>query len=212
MKLYSYFRSSAAYRVRIGLNLKGLNADVVPVHLVKDGGQQHAPAYQAINPNELVPALEDDGFILTQSLSILEYLDEVHPETALLPQEPKQRALIRAFSQSIACDIHPINNLRVLQYLSNELQISEEQKSAWYRHWVELGLKGLEAQLKESNGKFCFGDQATLADCCLIPQIYNALRFNIDVSVYPKIHAIYQHCLSLAPFQHAAPENQADAA
>ena len=212
MKLYSYFRSSAAYRVRIGLNLKGLSADVVPVHLVQDGGQQHAPAYHAINPHELVPALDDDGFILTQSLSILEYLDEVHPEHALLPQDPKQRALIRAFSQSIACDIHPINNLRVLQYLSNQLQVTDEQKSAWYRHWVELGLQGLEAQLKDSNGQFCFGEQTTLADCCLIPQIYNALRFNIDVSAYPKIHAIYQHCLSLSAFQHAAPEAQADAA
>ena len=212
MKLYSYFRSSAAYRVRIGLNLKGLSADMVPVHLVKDGGQQHAPAYQAINPNELVPALDDDGFILTQSLSILEYLDEVHPEHALLPQDAKQRALVRAFSQSIACDIHPINNLRVLQYLSHELQVTEEQKTAWYRHWVELGLKGLEAQLQHSNGKFCFGETATLADCCLIPQVYNALRFNIDIGVFTKINAIYQHCLSLTAFQHAAPEAQADAA
>lgn len=212
MKLYSYFRSSAAYRVRIGLNLKQLSADIVPIHLVKDGGQQHSSMYQAINPQQLVPALEDDGFVLTQSLSILEYLDEVYAEHPLLPQDPKQRALIRAFSQSIACDIHPINNLRVLQYLSHELEISDEQKSTWYRHWVEVGLAALEVQLKASNGKFCFGEHATLADCCLIPQVYNALRFNIDVSAFPRIQAIYQHCTGLTAFQQAAPEAQVDAA
>ncbi len=212
MKLYSYFRSSAAYRVRIGLNLKQLSAEIIPVHLVKDGGQQHSSAYQAINPQQLVPALDDDGFVLTQSLSILEYLDEVYAEHPLLPQDPKQRALIRAFSQSIACDIHPINNLRVLQYLSHELGVSDEQKSAWYRHWVEVGLAALEVQLKDSNGKFCFGEQATLADCCLIPQVYNALRFNIDVSAFPKIQAIYQHCNRLTAFQQAAPDAQIDAA
>ena len=216
MKLYSYFRSSAAYRVRIALNLKSLQAEVIPVHLVKNGGEQHSTEYRQINPNELVPAWVEDaskgGFILTQSLSILEYLEEKHPETALLPQDIEQRALIRAFSQSIACDIHPLNNLRVLQYLSGTLTVSDEQKSAWYTHWVEVGFAGLEAQLQDSNGKFCFGETATFADCCLVPQVYNALRFNIDLAAYPKIAAIYQYCNTLPAFQNAAPEAQADAA
>lgn len=216
MKLYSYFRSSAAYRVRIALHLKGLQAEVVPVHLVKNGGEQHSAEYRQINPSELLPALVEDtrqdGFILTQSLSILEYLEEKHTDTALLPQNVEQRALIRAFSQSIACDIHPLNNLRVLQYLADTLAVSDEQKSAWYAHWVEVGFNGLEAQLKNSNGKFCFGETATFADCCLVPQVYNALRFNIDLAAYPKITAIYQHCNTLPAFQNAAPEAQADAA
>lgn len=216
MKLYSYFRSSAAYRVRIALNLKGLQAEVVPVHLVKNGGEQHSAEYRQINPSELLPALVEDtrqdGFILTQSLSILEYLEEKHTDTALLPQNVEQRALIRAFSQSIACDIHPLNNLRVLHYLADTLTVSDEQKSAWYAHWVEVGFNGLEAQLKDSNGKFCFGETATFADCCLVPQVYNALRFNIDLAAYPKITAIYQHCNTLPAFQNAAPEAQADAA
>ncbi|MGE8560001.1 MAG: maleylacetoacetate isomerase [Acinetobacter sp.] len=216
MKLYSYFRSSAAYRVRIALNLKGLDAEVIPVHLVKNGGEQHSAEYRQINPSELLPALVEDGseggFTLTQSLSILEYLEEKHPETALLPQNIEQRALIRAFSQSIACDIHPLNNLRVLQYLSGTLTVSDDQKSAWYKHWVETGFNGLEAQLKNSNGKFCFGESPTFADCCLVPQVYNAIRFNIDLVAYPKIAAIYQHCNTLSAFQNAAPEAQADAA
>ena len=216
MKLYSYFRSSAAYRVRIALNLKGLQAEVVPVHLVKNGGEQHSAEYRQINPSELLPALVEDahqgGFTLTQSFSILEYLEEKHPDIALLPQNVEQRALIRAFSQSIACDIHPLNNLRVLHYLSDTLTVSDEQKSAWYAHWIEVGFNGLEAQLKDSNGKFCFGETATFADCCLVPQVYNALRFNIDLAAYPKITAIYQHCNTLPAFQNAAPEAQDDAA
>ena len=216
MKLYSYFRSSAAYRVRIALNLKSLETEVIPVHLLKNGGEQHSAEYRQINPSELVPAWVEDahegGFILTQSLSILEYLEEQHPETALLPQDIEQRALIRAFSQSIACDIHPLNNLRVLQYLSHVLTVSDEQKSTWYKHWVETGFAGLEVQLKDSNGKFCFGETATFADCCLVPQVYNALRFNIDLAAYPKIAAIYQRCNTLSAFQNAAPEAQADAA
>mgnify|MGYP001586820779 CR=1 FL=1 len=216
MKLYSYFRSSAAYRVRIALNLKGLEAEVIPVHLVKNGGEQHSAEYRQINPSELLPTLVEDasegGFTLSQSLSILEYLEEKYPKTALLPQNIEQRALIRAFSQSIACDIHPLNNLRVLQYLSSTLMLSDEQKFAWYKHWVEVGFNGLEAQLKDSNYKFCFGETATFADCCLVPQVYNALRFNIDLTAYPKITAIYQYCNTLSAFQNAAPEAQADAA
>lgn len=216
MKLYSYFRSSAAYRIRIALNLKGLEAEVIPVHLVKNGGEQHSAEYRLINPSELIPTwMEDEtegGFTLTQSLSILEYLEEKHPEIALLSQNIEQRALIRAFSQNIASDIHPLNNLRVLQYLSGTLKVSDEQKSDWYQHWIDIGFNGLEAQLKDSNGKYCFGETATFADCCLVPQVYNALRFNIDLAAYPKISAIYQYCNTLPAFQNAAPEAQADAA
>lgn len=211
MKLYSYFRSSAAYRVRIALNLKGLPAEIVPVHLVKNGGEQHSAEYRQLNASELVPTLIDDTFALSQSLSILEYLDEKYPEPALLPKQIQQRALIRAFSQNIACDIHPLNNLRVLQYLQNVFALSEGEKSTWYKHWIELGMRSLEAQLTESNGQFCFGQQATFADCCLIPQVYNAKRFNIDVSAFPKIESIYQHCMTLDAFQQAAPEAQIDA-
>ena len=211
MKLYSYFRSSAAYRVRIALNLKGLPAEIVPVHLVKNGCEQFCADYRQPNSSELVPTLIDDTFALSQSLSILEYLDEKYPEPALLPKQIQQRALIRAFSQNIACDIHPLNNLRVLQYLQNVFALSEGEKSTWYKHWIELGMRSLEAQLTESNGQFCFGEQATFADCCLIPQVYNAKRFNIDVSAFPKIESIYQHCMTLDAFQQAAPEAQIDA-
>ncbi len=211
MQLYTYFRSSAAYRVRIALNLKGLNAELIPVHLVNNGGEQHSEAYKAMNPSELVPTFVEDDFNLSQSLSILEYLDEQYPEVTLLPQDAQQRALVRAFSLAIACDIHPLNNLRVLQYLTGTLNVTDEQKTEWYKHWVVTGFATLEALLKESNGKFCFGDQATIADCCLIPQVYNALRFNIDLSAYPKIASIYQHCNTLAVFQNAAPEAQQEA-
>lgn len=212
MKLYSYFRSSAAYRVRIALNLKQLNAEMIPVHLLNNGGEQHSEAYRAVNPSELVPALTDDDFTLPQSLSILEYLEEKFPAYSILPQDLQQRALARAFSLSIACDIHPLNNLRVLQHLSSTLGLSDEQKNAWYTHWMLVGFASLEAQLINSNGKFCFGDYATFADCCLIPQVYNALRFNIDLSAYPKIQSIYAHCCALDAFRKAVPEAQPDAA
>lgn len=211
MQLYTYFRSSAAYRVRIALNLKGLNADLIPVHLVNHGGEQHSDAYKAINPSELVPTWVEDQFQLSQSLSILEYLNERYPEVNLLPQDLQQRALVRAFCLAIACDIHPLNNLRVLQYLTNTLQLSDAQKNTWYIHWVETGFKTLEALLADSNGKYCFGEQVTFADCCLIPQVYNALRFNVDLSAYPKIVSIYQHCNTLEAFQQAAPDAQQDA-
>ncbi len=215
MKLYGYFRSSAAYRVRIALNLKGLNADLLSIHLVKNGGEQHSAAYRQLNSSQLVPTWVEDenecSFILTQSLSILEYLEEKFTDIPLLPQDLQQRALIRAFSQSIACDIHPLNNLRVLQFLKHQYEISDEQKMQWYRHWVDIGFSSLEKQLQHSNGQFCFGELPTFADCCLIPQVYNALRFNIDLSAYPKIQSIYQHCNTLIAFQNAAPEQQADA-
>lgn len=210
MKLYSYFRSSAAFRVRIALNLKGLSYDTQAVHLLKQGGEQHSAEYAAINPSELVPTLLDQQYVLTQSLSILEYLEEAYPKTALLPQNLQQRAQIRAFAQHIACEIHPLNNLRVLQYLEQTLAVSNSEKMAWYQHWIKLGFHSLEQQLQHSNGKYCFGEQASFADCCLIPQIYNAKRFQIDLTEYPKIQSIYTHCMQLAAFQQAAPEQQAD--
>ena len=212
MKLYTYFRSSAAYRVRIALNLKGLACEQIAVHLTHEGGEQHSEVYRQINPSELVPTLIDAEFTLNQSLSILEYLDEKFPAMPLLPQDLQQRARIRALSLSIACDIHPLNNLRVLQYLTESLHLTDEQKKQWYRNWVITGFKALEAQLEHSNGQFCFGQQPTMADCCLIPQVYNALRFDIDLSAYPKIQSIYQHCNTLAAFQKAAPDMQPDAA
>lgn len=210
MQLYSYFRSSAAYRVRIALNLKGQNAEIVPVHLVKHGGEQHSIEYRQLNPSELLPTLTDQDFHLGQSLSILEYLEEQYPAIPLLPKHIQQRALIRTFCLSIACDIHPLNNLRVLQYLHNILDVTEAEKSAWYQHWITLGMRSLEAQLIASNGQFCFGEHATFADCCLIPQVYNAKRFAIDLTAFPKIEAIYQHCMTLDAFINAAPEAQAD--
>ncbi|MDR7015399.1 maleylacetoacetate isomerase [Acinetobacter sp. 3657] len=208
MKLYSYFRSSAAYRVRIALNIKQLAYETQPIHLVKNEQQQ--ADYQALNPSRLVPTLVDADQTLLQSISILEYLEEAYPEVALLPKNLAERAKIRAFAQAIACDIHPLNNLRVLKYLQQDLSLSDQQKSNWYQHWMLLGFQSLEAQLQDSNGQFCFGTQATFADCCLIPQVYNAKRFKIDLAAFPKIESIYQHCLTLPAFLHAAPEQQPD--
>lgn len=212
--LYTYYRSSAAYRVRIALNLKGMPYTAVPVHLVKDGGQHRSAAYRARNPQALVPAFElEDGTVLTQSLAIMEYLDEVQPESALLPADAIGRARVRALAQAIACDLHPVNNLRVLQYLSQQLGISAEQKDAWYRHWVATGLQGLEALLADhpSTGRFCHGDTPTLADCCLVPQLYNARRFQCPLDAYPTIQRIAAACETLPAFQQAAPEVQPDA-
>ncbi|ENX57046.1 MULTISPECIES: maleylacetoacetate isomerase [Acinetobacter] len=208
MKLYSYFRSSAAYRVRIALNLKALPYETEAVHLVKN--EQQLASYRALNPSQLVPTLLDQDQTFTQSLSILEYLEECYPAKALLPKDLVERAKVRAFAQSIACDIHPINNLRVLKYLQNDLAISNEQKTLWYRHWILEGFHSLEMQLQHSNGQFCFGPQPTFADCCLIPQVYNAKRFKIDLSAFPKIESIYQHCLTLPAFLNATPEQQPD--
>lgn len=208
MKLYSYFRSSAAYRVRIALNLKTLPYETEAVHLVKN--EQQLACYRALNPSQLVPTLLDQDQTFTQSLSILEYLEERYPAKALLPKDLVERAKVRAFAQSIACDIHPINNLRVLKYLQNDLAISNEQKTLWYRHWILEGFHSLEMQLQHSNGQFCFGSQPTFADCCLIPQVYNAKRFKIDLSAFPKIESIYQHCLTLPAFLNATPEQQPD--
>ncbi|WP_417782171.1 maleylacetoacetate isomerase [Terasakiella pusilla] len=214
MKLYTYWRSSAAYRVRIGLNLKGMAYQDVYVHLVKDGGEQLKEAYRAINPQALIPALElDDGQCLTQSLAILEYLDEIETKAAFLPEDAVDRAHVRSLALSIACDIHPVNNLRVLKYLSGTLKVSEEEKTEWYRHWVKTGLEALETTLAQSDktGRFCFGDQPGLADICLVPQVYNAKRFNVDLTPYPNIIRIEENCQSLSAFAKAAPEMQGDA-
>lgn len=211
MQLYSYFRSSAAYRVRIALNLKGVDYTIIPVHLLKNGGEQHSEAYRKINASELVPTLVDEHVALGQSLSILEYLEECYAQPALLPIAPIQRAQIRSFAQTISADIHPLNNLRVLQYLVDELGIDQQQKTQWYQHWVTQGFQVLESQLTESNGQFCFGHQPSFADCCLIPQVYNARRFDIDLSAFAKIQSIYQHCMTLSAFYQAAPEQQVDA-
>lgn len=213
MKLYSYFRSSAAYRVRIALNLKGLAPEVVPIHLLKDGGMQLKPEYHDINPQGLVPALEDQGQILSQSLAIIEYLDEVQPEPALLPGDALTRAHIRALSLSVACDIHPLNNLRVLRYLSNTLAVSDEQKNVWYAHWCLQGFTALEAMLAKDprTGLFCVGDTPTMADCCLVPQVFNAQRFNIDLSAMPTVLKINEQCLQHPAFINAAPGLQVDA-
>jgi maleylacetoacetate isomerase len=217
MKLYSFFRSSAAYRVRIALNLKGLPYELIPVHLVKNGGEQLTPEYRELNPMALVPALIDDGVedgsVLTQSLAIIEYLDEKYLLPPLLPADPMDRAYVRSIALSIACEIHPLNNLRVLRYLVRNLNVSEDDKNTWYRHWVEQGLASIEAMLKKDGrvGKFCFGDSPTLADCCLVPQIANAQRFNCDLSAVPTVMRIHDACIALDAFANAAPAKQPDA-
>lgn len=214
MKLFTYFRSSAAYRVRIALHLKGLAYTAVPVHLLKDGGQQNAASYRARNPMGGVPCLEtDDGHDLTQSLAIIEYLEETVPQPALLPAGPIERARVRGLAQAISCDIHPINNLRVLNYLVQDMGVSAEDKARWYRHWVTEGLLAVETMLAQDSrtGRFCHGDTPGLADCCLVPQVFNALRFNIALDRMPTILRINQACEALVPFRAAAPANQPDA-
>lgn len=215
MKLYTYFRSSAAYRVRIALNLKGIAYDSIPVHLLQDGGQQLLPAYRAVNPSALVPALDDDGAILTQSLAMLEYLDETRPAVPLLPPDALGRARVRALALAIACDAHPLTNLRVLKYLKNTLGLSDEAKQEWYRHWMAEGLAAVEALLAQGDpagtGQFCHGDSPTMADCCLVPQVFNAQRFAIDLAPYPRVARIHAHCAGLPAFIAAHPSQQPDA-
>ncbi|GAA4651120.1 maleylacetoacetate isomerase [Kistimonas scapharcae] len=208
MKLYDYFRSSAAYRIRIALNLKGISYDSIPINLRT--GEQCSPAYRDRNPQGLIPALETPQGLLSQSLAIMEWLDESHPESPLLlPGDTWLRAQIRSLACQIACDIHPLNNLRVLHYLQCELGVSDTAKTDWYAHWIATGFEALELQLSGSG--FCIGEQPTLADICLIPQVYNAVRFKVDLSPYPAIRQVYEHCNQLEAFQKAAPENQADA-
>ncbi|HWA78640.1 MAG TPA: maleylacetoacetate isomerase [Polyangiaceae bacterium] len=213
MRLHNYFRSSASYRVRIALNLKGLPYEYVAVHLTRDGGEQFASAFRALNPQSLVPVLEDTDGPLTQSLAIIEYLEELHPEPALLPKTAFERARVRALALTVACEIHPLNNLRVLNYLKSELGVSEAAKLAWYRHWLGAGLSALEAELKASarTGRFCNGDSPSLADCCLVPQLFNARRFDCDLSPYRALLAVEAACNELAAFRNAAPERQPDA-
>lgn len=212
--LYSYYRSSASYRVRIALHYKGLPFEYESIHMLKDGGQQHSDSYRAINPAGLVPALIDGGKTLTQSLAIMEYLEETYPDNPIMPQDAASRAIVRALAQTVACEIHPLDNLRVLKYLKNDLGISDEAKSQWYAHWIELGFAALETQLAsvQSNPDFCFGDTPTIADFCLIPQVYNANRFEVDLTPYPRIRSINDACLALDAFAKAVPEVQVDAA
>ena len=210
MKLYNYFRSSASFRVRIALNLKGLAYDYVPVHLAK--GEQKQPEFAALTAEGLVPLLElDDGQRLTQSMAIIEYLDETHPQPALLPADAVGRARVRALSQIVACEIHPLNNLRVLKYLVNDLKASDDAKNDWYKHWVRLGLQSYEARLAERPGTYSHGDAPTLADCCLVPQIFNAQRFDCDLSGLPRTMAVFDACMQLNAFQKAQPSACPDA-
>ncbi len=217
LKLHGYFRSSASFRVRIALNLKGLGYESVAHHLVKDGGKQFTPEFTAMNAQQLLPVLQtEQSELLTQSLAIMEWLDETYPAVELLPQgkdHAMARARVRALSLAIACEIHPLNNLRVLNYLSKTLGVSAEAKDNWYRHWVELGLTQLEAQLTSSpqTGAFCHGDTPTMADCCLVPQIFNARRFNSQIDHLPNVMRIYANCMKLEAFDKAQPAKQPDA-
>jgi maleylacetoacetate isomerase len=212
MKLYNYFRSSAAYRVRIALNLKGIAWEHVGVHLVKR--EQRSPEYLAMNPAGLIPSLvTDDGAVIAQSLAIIEYLDEIKPRKApLLPKDKLARAHVRALALALACDVHPLNNVRVLNYLSNELTVTTQQKDAWITHWITVGLDAFEKSLALSNmtGKFCFGDTPTLADIALVPQVFSARRFNVDLARYPLISVIDANCNALQPFIDAHPSKQPD--
>lgn len=213
IELFSYWRSSAAYRVRIGLNLKGLPHQITPVHLVREGGEQHSAAYAALNPQELVPTLRHGDRVLQQSMAILEYLDEIFPATPLLPRDAEGRARVRALAQLVACDIHPLNNLRVMQYLERTLQASAEARTQWTLHWMAEGLVAMETLLAghAATGTFCHGEQPGLADACLVPQLYNAHRFGLDLAPYPTLQRIEAACLALPAFDAARPENQIDA-
>jgi maleylpyruvate isomerase len=210
--LHNYFRSSASYRVRIALNLKGLDYRYVSVHLNRNGGEQFSAEFKALNPHGLVPVLSEPGVQLTQSLAIMEYLDEKYPQKPLLPASPEDRAQVRQLALAVACDIHPLNNLRVLKYLKGTLGVSEEAKNGWIQHWIGLGFSALEAELARSTrrGAFCFGDTPTIADCCLVPQIYNAQRFNVDMAAYPTLMAIDRACQELPAFADAHPSRQID--
>jgi maleylpyruvate isomerase len=213
MKLYTYFRSSAAYRVRIALNLKGLKYEAVPVHLLRGGGEQLQANYIKMNPSGLVPTFQDDYITLTQSMAILEYLEDEYPQVPLMPKDPAGRARVRELAQIVACDIHPVNNLRVLRYLVHELGLSDEVKTQWYRHWLVGGLGVLEKHLARdpSAGPLCHGYLPTIADCFLVPQVFNAQRQGIDISAYPNIARINAACAEIPAFVAAHPSNQPDA-
>ncbi len=209
MELYNYFRSSASFRVRIALALKGLDYDYLPVHLVR---KEHlAEAYASRSPSRLVPLLKDGDAWLTQSLAIIEYLDETHPQPPLLPADALGRARVRALAQDIACEIHPLNNLRVLRYLVHELKVSEDDKNRWYRHWVESGLAVVERQLAAQPARFCHGDVPTLADCTLVPQIFNAQRFDCRIDDLPQVMRVFEQCMQLDAFAKSQPSECPDA-
>ena len=212
LSLYNYFRSSAAYRVRIALNLKGLSYHYVPVHLTRDGGKQFQEPYRSMNPQQLVPLLDDAGFQVGQSLAIIEYLDEQYPSVRLLPESVPARARVRQIALALACDIHPLQNLRVLTYLKEELGLPEEKRQAWVQHWIRLGLEALETDLSRSafTGKFCVGDSPTLADCVLVPQMFSAARFGVDVSPFETLRSIQAACDALPAFAAAHPAKQID--
>ncbi len=214
LRLYGYWRSSAAYRVRIGLNLKGLVYDSAPVHLIRDGGEQHSAAFGRVNPQKFVPVLQHGERMIRQSLAILEYLDETWGgSAALLPATARERARVRALALIVACDIHPLNNLRILQYLESEWNAPQAERDEWVRHWIREGLGAFEGLLADdpATGAFCEGDTPTIADCALIPQVYNARRFAVDMTPYPTIRRIEAECLALPAFDSARPEKQADA-
>lgn len=211
MKLYGYWRSTAAYRVRIALHHKQLAFDSVPVHLVKNGGEQHSADYVKLNATHLVPTLVDNDISLNQSLAIIEYLDERYPQQPLLPKDIKTKAKARALALDIACEIHPVNNLRVQQYLSQQLALSDPAKLAWVDYWINTGFAAIETQLAKSAGEFCFGDELSIADICLVPQVYNANRFGVNMHKFERIQLVVDHCLQLPAFIAALPENQEDA-
>lgn len=211
MKLYGYWRSTAAYRVRIALNLKSIAYDSISVHLVKDGGEQHTQAYSTINPNHLVPTLVDGDFTLNQSLAIIDYLESCHAEQPLYPVDAKAKAKVQALALDIACEIHPLNNLRVQQYLSNSLAVDSKAKQGWIDYWMTAGFAAIEKQLAHSSGEYCFADEVTVADICLVAQVYNAHRFNVAMEAYPLINKVVENCNKLPAFIAALPENQADA-
>jgi maleylpyruvate isomerase len=212
-QLYSFWRSSAAFRVRIALNLKGMDYEVIPVHLLKDGGGQRAPEYASKNPNRLIPLYADGTHTIHQSLAIIEYLEEIQASPPLLPQSAIDRAWVRAVAMDIAVEIHPINNLRVLRYLMKTLGVSAEAKDAWSQHWMTIGLESLEKQLSADMrvGRFAYGDQPSLIDICLVPQIFNALSAKMDMKAYPTLMRIFHQCMTLPAFIEASWENQIDA-
>lgn len=209
MILYSYFRSSAAYRVRIALALKHIDYETRPVHLLREGGEQHSAAFTALNPQGLVPVLVHHDLTITQSYTIIDYLEQQYPTPSVYPQDTHSNLAARAFAQSICCDIHPLNNLRVLQKLTGEHAFTEEDKHAWIHYWITQGFHALEAQLQTAT-PYCFSTTPSIADLCLIPQVYNALRFHVDMAPFQKIMAIYTTCLQHPSFQAAAPDNQPD--
>jgi len=211
MKLYGYWRSTAAYRVRIALHLKDIAFDSISVHLIKNGGEQYSNEYSELNPHNLVPTLIDGDFSLNQSLAIIDYLEQRYTEIPLYPSDIKGRAKVQALALDIACEIHPLNNLRVQQYLANSLSVTNETKQSWVEYWMNIGFIAIERRLSSSTGKYCFADTVTVADICLVAQVYNAHRFKVDMSAYPLINKVVRNCNDLPAFIKALPENQLDA-